>query len=186
MGYALAVAAERAGAEVILISGPTALKAPENITVIQVDSAEAMHAAVMENLDFGMVFIGSAAVADYRVENPASNKIKKQKNDTITLNLVKNPDILMSVATSKKAALVVGFAAETESVLQYAQEKLINKKLDMIIANQVGKGLGFDSDNNQVTIMTKDRQFDLPFMHKTRLAGQIIAILATTLQNSEH
>ncbi|VEH37097.1 DNA/pantothenate metabolism flavoprotein [Legionella sainthelensi] len=102
------------------------------------------------------------------------------------LKLVKNPDILSQVADSAKASYVVGFAAETTNVISYATEKLQRKKLDMIVANSVGKGVGFDTDVNQVTVITKSKQIELPLTHKTRLAGQIIAILATTLQNETH
>jgi phosphopantothenoylcysteine decarboxylase/phosphopantothenate--cysteine ligase len=186
MGYALAHAAAAAGAQVILISGSTALTISSGITVIPVESASEMHDAVMTHLEPGMIFIGSAAVADYRLTNPYTSKIKKHQTNTLTLDLVKNPDILSLVAASGHASLVVGFAAETESVIENAREKLINKKLDIIIANQVGKGLGFDNDNNQVTVITKREQFDLPLMHKMRLAGQIIAIIASTLQNNAH
>lgn len=184
MGYALANAAAAAGAEVILISGPSALPPPASARIIAVETAEEMHNAVQKHLEPGMLFIGAAAVADYRVENSALTKIKKQKNGTITLNLLKNPDILSWVAASGKARLTIGFAAETEALLENAREKLINKKLDMIVANQVGKQRGFDSDENKVSVLTKEKQFDLPFMHKTRLAGQIIAIITATLQNS--
>lgn len=101
----------------------------------------------------------------------------------MTLKLVKNPDILSRVVQSGRASCVVGFAAETTDVVHYATEKLQHKQLDMIVANTVGKGLGFDSDMNQVTVITKNKQIELPFNHKTRLAGQIIAIIAATLQN---
>ena len=104
----------------------------------------------------------------------------------MSLKLVRNPDILSEVAKSGKAAYVVGFAAETNDVLEYAKEKLQRKKIDMIIANEVRKGQGFDSDVNEVTVITKNKQIDLPLNHKTRLAGQIIAILASTLQNDRH
>lgn len=185
MGYALAAAAAAAGAEVLLISGPTALASPASVKLISVDTAEAMFASVKAHLETGMIFIGSAAVADYRVDNPSPNKIKKD-NTSITLDLIKNPDILSWVAASDKTALVIGFAAETEAVLENAGKKLMHKKLDMIIANEVGKNIGFDSEENKVTVLTKERQFALPLMHKMRLAAQIIAIIAATLQNSAH
>lgn len=104
----------------------------------------------------------------------------------MTLKLIKNPDILSHVVDSAKASYVVGFAAETTDVLHYATEKLQHKKLDMIVANAVGKGLGFDSEVNQVTLIAKNKQIELPLTHKTRLAGQIIAIIAATLQNDAH
>jgi phosphopantothenoylcysteine decarboxylase / phosphopantothenate---cysteine ligase len=183
MGYALAEACLMAGADVTLISGPTSLAVSSRIELINVDSAESMYNATMQQVRKGSIFIGAAAVADYRVKSPAIDKIKKQNQDILTLELIKNPDILSSVAAAGKASYVVGFAAETSNLIQYAKDKLNQKKLDMIIANQVGEGLGFDVESNQVTIITKNKQIDLPVDHKMRLAGQIIAILATTLQN---
>ena len=183
MGYALAEAALMAGAEVTLISGPTALVPPEGVDVYQVESAEEMLQAVKKHLQMGMIFIGTAAVADYRVELPATQKLKKQIHDKLALNLSINPDILATVAQMKKASYVVGFAAETEDVLTYAKQKMQTKKVDMMVANQVGPGLGFDSDEHQVIVLTDHHQYELGLMHKTRLAAQIIAILAASLQN---
>jgi phosphopantothenoylcysteine decarboxylase/phosphopantothenate--cysteine ligase len=181
MGYALAEAAFMAGAEVTLISGPSHLEVSSGIDLIRVESAQAMCDAVMNVLTFDSVFIGAAAVADYRVETLSIDKIKKKDNPSLTLNLVKNNDILAQVAANKKATFVVGFAAETTDLLQHAKEKLQQKQVDMIIANQVGKGLGFDSDVNQVTVITKKDSFDLQLTHKTRLAGKLIAIIADCL-----
>jgi phosphopantothenoylcysteine decarboxylase/phosphopantothenate--cysteine ligase len=185
MGYALAEAAKMAGADVTLISGPTQLCPPAGVEVHQVDSAQEMYKAVMQHLQKGMIFIATAAVADYGFESVANEKIKKQANPDLTLNLKLNPDILATVAASGKASFVVGFAAETSEVIKHAKAKLLAKKLDMIITNQVGAGLGFDSDNNQVTVLSKDRQMDLSLTNKSRLAGQIIAILAASIQNSQ-
>nr|WP_253664861.1 phosphopantothenoylcysteine decarboxylase [Legionella micdadei] len=145
-----------------------------------------MHEAVMQNLHKGMIFIGTAAVADYGVETPASEKIKKQTSSELTLKLKRNPDILSDVAASGQCSYVIGFAAETSQVVKNAKDKLLIKKLDMIIANQVGSGLGFNTDTNQVTILTKNEQVELHLTHKTRLAGQIIAILAASIQNTAH
>ncbi|MBA2656587.1 MAG: bifunctional phosphopantothenoylcysteine decarboxylase/phosphopantothenate--cysteine ligase CoaBC [Tatlockia sp.] len=184
MGYALAEAAKMAGAEVVLISGPTTLCTPLGVEIHQVESAAAMYAAVMQQLQKDMIFIATAAVADYGIESAASEKIKKHNQLELTLNLKANPDILTEVAASGKASFVIGFAAETSMVLDNAKNKLRDKKLDMIIANRVGEGLGFDSDNNQVTVITKDAQIELPLTHKSRLAGEIIAILAVTIQNT--
>ncbi|PWY57579.1 bifunctional phosphopantothenoylcysteine decarboxylase/phosphopantothenate--cysteine ligase CoaBC [Legionella qingyii] len=186
MGYALAEAAAMAGAQVTLISGPSSLQASAMIKRIRVESAQEMLSAVMQEMPAGGIFIGTAAVADYRVESPESEKIKKKNHDEMTLKLIKNPDILSHVVDSAKGAYVVGFAAETTDVLHYATEKLQHKKLDMIVANAVGKGLGFDSEVNQVTLITKNKQIELALTHKTRLAGQIIAIIAATLQNDAH
>ncbi|MFA6303747.1 MAG: bifunctional phosphopantothenoylcysteine decarboxylase/phosphopantothenate--cysteine ligase CoaBC [Legionella sp.] len=181
MGFALAEAAAMAGAEVVLITGPSTLHACANIEVIRVESAQEMYQAVMNSIQPGCIFIGAAAVADYRVENPGTVKNKKKDKEQWTLELIQNPDILSEVAKTGEAACVVGFAAETHDVISFAQEKLKRKQLDMIIANQVAKGQGFESDDNQVTLITKSKQIDLPLTHKTRLAGQIIAILAATV-----
>ncbi|KTD63799.1 DNA/pantothenate metabolism flavoprotein [Legionella santicrucis] len=186
MGYAMAEAAAMAGAQVTLISGPSTLNVATAIKRIQVESAQEMLNAVMQEMLEGAIFIGTAAVADYGVESPALEKIKKKNQDELTLKLVKNPDILSQVADSAKASYIVGFAAETTNVIPYATEKLHRKKLDMIVANSVGKGIGFDSEVNQVTVITKSKQIELPLTHKTRLAGQIIAILAASLQNEAH
>lgn len=186
MGHAMAEAAAMAGAQVTLINGPSTMSVSANIQQIQVESAQEMLNAVMQVMPERGIFIGTAAVADYRVESPALEKIKKKNQDELMLKLVKNPDILSQVANSAKASFVVGFAAETTNVIPYATEKLQRKKLDMIVANSVGKGIGFESDVNQVTVITKSKQIELPLTHKTRLAGQIIAILAATLQNEAH
>lgn len=186
MGYAIAEAAAMAGAKVTLISGPGNLQASAGIDLIRVESAQSMLDAVMEHLNPGAVFIGTAAVADYRVHNPVLEKMKKKDHAELSLKLIRNTDILSSVVDSGIASFVVGFAAETTDVLRYAREKLENKKLDMIVANKVGKGIGFESDVNQAIIVTKNKQIELPLTHKARLAGQIIAILAATLQNGSH
>ncbi len=183
MGVAIAEAAAMAGAEVILVSGPSAVQVSSRIKLIKVQSAQEMLDAVMHELKKEMIFIGTAAVADYRVQAPATEKIKKNHQEELSLQLFKNPDILSTVAASEKASFVVGFAAETTDVIPYAKEKLKQKKLDMIVANAVGKGIGFNSDANQVTVITNNQQIELSLTHKMRLAGQIIAILATTLQN---
>ncbi len=183
MGYALAAAAKMAGADVVLITGPTALTPPSGVEVYSVDSADAMFDAVMHHLKQGMIFIGTAAVADYKLASPAHQKIKKKDQAELTLHLIKNPDILATVVHSKKASFVIGFAAETTDVINQAKEKLRAKQVDMMIANQVGHGLGFDSCDNEVTVLTERGETALNRAHKTRLAAQIIAILATSLQN---
>jgi phosphopantothenoylcysteine decarboxylase/phosphopantothenate--cysteine ligase len=181
MGYALAQAAQMASASVTLISGPTALSPPLGVKTYKVESAEEMLHQVLAHSEKGMIFIGTAAVADYSVE-PASQKLKKQEN--LTLSLTKNPDILSTVVNEGKSAFVVGFAAETQEVLTYAKQKLKTKKLDMIVANEVGKGIGFEQDVNQVTILTQHEEIALASDHKVRLAAKIIAILAKNLQNA--
>lgn len=183
MGYALAAAARMAGADVTLISGPTALTSPPGVTVYYVDSAARMLDAVMHHLKPNMIFIGSAAVADYRVSSPAVQKLKKKDHAALSLTLTKNDDILATVANCGTASYVVGFAAETTDVIKHAKEKLVAKQVDMMIANQVGHGLGFDSCQNEVTVLTHQAEIHLDLTHKTRLAGQIVAIIATSLQN---
>lgn len=184
MGYALAAAALMAGAKVTLVSGPSVLIPPPGVDFHRVDTAVAMFDTVMQQLQPNMIFIGAAAVADYHVQAPAVQKLKKGENNTLALNLSVNPDILATVAASGKAAFVVGFAAETIDVLAQAQAKLRAKKLDMIIANQVGAGLGFDADENQVTVLSNSTPIELTRTHKTRLAGQIIAIIANKMHNA--
>lgn len=184
MGYALAEAALMAGAQVTLISGPSALPLPLGAKVHRVETAQAMLDSVMQHLQPGMIFIGAAAVSDYHVQMPAKQKLKKSEHATLTLNLGMNPDILATVAASGKATFVVGFAAETTHVIEQASVKLRAKKLNMIIANQVGDGLGFDTDDNAVTVLTKTGQIALVRAHKTRIAGQIIAIIAENMHNA--
>ena len=184
MGYALAEAARVAGAEVILISGPSALTPPEGVVVKRVKTAAAMHQVVMEELVSGDIFIGAAAVSDYAINTPSKNKIKKQANNKLALELKQNPDILADVALSKKARFVMGFAAETDNLITHAREKLVKKKLDCIVANWVGEGLGFDVDQHEGTVLTQTNEHKLSTKHKVRLAGELVAILAASLQNS--
>ena len=183
MGYALASAAVMAGAEVTLVTGPTALTPPSGVVSHSVNSAQEMYDAVMDNLEPQMIFIGAAAVADYAVAAPLLQKMKRQGQDVLTLDLSANPDIVSAVVLSKKTAYTVAFAAETHDLLHHAENKLRTKKVDMVIANQVGHGQGFDVDDNQAMILTKTDSIELPSNHKVRLAGQIIAILAEKLQH---
>lgn len=182
MGYALAHAACMAGAEVTLISGPSVLKPPLGVKFHAVQTAQEMLSSVMQCLEPGMIFIGAAAVADYRIEAPAMHKLKKSSHSSMTLTLIKNPDILATVASSQKAALVVGFAAETDNVSEHARAKLDAKQLDMIIANQIGPGLGFETDDNQVMVLTKTEQIELPRMHKMVIAAKIIAMIGNMVK----
>jgi phosphopantothenoylcysteine decarboxylase/phosphopantothenate--cysteine ligase len=186
MGYAMAEAAAMAGAQVTLVSGPCDLPVSAGIKLVKVESAQEMLDVVMQEMEEGCIFIGSAAVADYHIQSPASQKMKKTEHEELTLHLVKNPDILSRVVETAKASFVLGFAAETTDLIHYATDKLNRKKLDMIVANSVGRGIGFESDVNQVTLITQAKNIELPLTHKTRLAGQIIAIVASTLQNGDH
>jgi len=188
MGYAIAQAAVDAGAKTILISGPTALVAPEHVEHIDVTSAKDMHAASLEAASHGCdIFIASAAVVDFRPTNVATQKIKKTSDDAMTLHMVKNPDIVAAVAdlkvTNNKRLFVVGFAAETQKVIEYARSKLLNKKLDMIIANDVSdSSIGFNSDSNRVTIITKENEINFAENSKTQLARDIIQNIAEQLK----
>lgn len=183
MGYALALAAHLAGAEVTLISGPTALACPPGVKFHSVQSAQMMHEQVMASLQPGMVFIGCAAVADYAVAKPAKQKIKKSQSPW-SIELELNPDIISEVVKTKQCAYVVGFAAETTDLLIHARSKLQAKKIDMVVANQVGEDLGFEQDENEVILITAETEVKLPKAHKISLAGQIVAILAKNMHNA--
>jgi phosphopantothenoylcysteine decarboxylase/phosphopantothenate--cysteine ligase len=184
MGYALAEAAYLAGAEVTVISGPCALPKPAGLHLIAVNTAQAMYDAVMQTLTPETIFIATAAVADFKPAISVAQKIKKQSPDAFTLSLQANPDIVAAVALGKMAGFVVGFAAETDALLTNARQKLQQKQLDMVVANQVGPGLGFGSDENQVVVITAEGEVSLPLQHKVRLAGNLIAMIAAKLQNS--
>lgn len=163
MGFALAEAAVLAGAEVTLVSGPVNLPTPAQVQRINVVSALDMQAAVDECIDQQDIFIGCAAVADYRAANVAEQKIKKQgaADDNVVLELVKNPDILASVANRNPKPFTCGFAAETQNVADYALAKLERKSLDMIAANDVSQqGQGFNSDDNHIELFWRRRDDD--------------------------
>jgi len=177
MGFAIAGAAKQRGADVTLIAATTNTSPPRNVEIIRVNSAEEMHAAVMKNLPGASIFMGAAAVADYRPLKRSPEKIKKRES-SLTLELERTPDILREVADAKQdGLLVIGFAAETENVLQNAREKLNSKSLDAIVANDVSRdGVGFDSVTNEVTIISRDRNepIHVPLMAKTRVADIIL------------
>ncbi len=181
MGFAIAEAAANMGAEVTLISGPVVLATPTNVTRIDVESAEQMHKVVMEHATINNIFISCAAVADYRPSNVAEQKIKKTSdNDHMQINMVKNPDIVASVAAlTKQRPFTVGFAAETQDVEQYARGKLKKKNLDLICANDVSiAGLGFNSNNNALHLYWNDGEQALATSSKTQLAKQLLNIIA--------
>ncbi|HCS25888.1 MAG TPA: bifunctional phosphopantothenoylcysteine decarboxylase/phosphopantothenate--cysteine ligase CoaBC, partial [Spongiibacteraceae bacterium] len=178
MGYALARAAANAGASVTLVSGPVSLPTPESVDRVDVTSAQDMLEAVMSRAQGSDIFIGCAAVADYRPVAVAEQKIKKN-DDTMQLQLVKNPDIISAVTALAQRPFAVGFAAETEQVLEHARGKLERKLLDVIIANNVAvQGIGFNSDNNEVVLVTANDQQPLPLMGKQQLADALIERLA--------
>jgi phosphopantothenoylcysteine decarboxylase/phosphopantothenate--cysteine ligase len=177
MGFAVARAASEAGAEVLLVSGPVSLQTPPQVQRINVVSARDMHAAVMERIGSCDIFIAVAAVADYRPEQVAAQKIKKDAPQ-LELKLVRNPDILGSVAALANAPFTVGFAAETEQLETHARAKLAAKSLDMIAANQVGEGTGFDTEHNALQVFWEGGSQALAEAGKTRLATQLVALIA--------
>ena len=177
MGYAVAMAGIEAGAEVSLISGPVNLSAPSRAKLINVISTAEMHFAVMQEVSSTDIFISTAAVADYSLQNIAYKKIKKS-SDTYELSLKKNPDILAEVAALNSPPFTVGFAAETENLELNAQAKLRSKRLDMIAANQVGQGLGFDSEMNALTVFWGTGKKQMQKASKTRLARILITLIA--------
>lgn len=180
MGYAVAQAARAAGAEVTLVSGPVALPDPPGIAVQRVRSALDMRAAVLAAVADADVYIGTAAVADYRPAAPAGRKIKKDR-DALSIELTRNPDILAEVAALERRPFTVGFAAETDEVLAYARRKLDDKRLDLIAANAVGAGLGFETDDNALTLLWPGGQRELPRASKAALARELIAVIAERL-----
>lgn len=178
MGYAVALKAAQAGAKTILVSAPTDLAVPIGVERITVRSAMEMKVAIDSYYDAADAVIMAAAVADYRVAEVADNKIKKQ--ETMTLELVKNPDILASLGERKQQQKLIGFAAETQDVITYGKEKVRKKNLDMLVANDVSKSnAGFDVDTNEVTfIYPGDQIVSLPNMSKLDVAERIIQALA--------
>lgn len=177
MGYAVAQAAAEAGARVVLVSGPTTLSDPERVHTLRVTSAQEMYNTVHAHVSTAEIFIGVAAVADYRPLQMASEKIKKGQ-EKITLEFVRNPDILASVAALKPALYTVGFAAETERVEEYALQKLKNKNLDMVAANRVGPDRGFESDENSLLLVEREGVTELPAQLKPKLARALIHHIA--------
>lgn len=182
MGYALAEAALLLGANVNLISGPVTIKAPTGANLINIESAEQLLNEALVYAPQSDAFIGCAAVADYRAGEVATQKIKKQ-GDELTLTLVKNPDVIAAVANiEKNRPYTVGFAAETQNVESYAKGKLVNKNLDMICANDVSQsGLGFNSDQNALTLYWQNKQLELPVSSKSAIALKVIEQLAKHL-----
>jgi phosphopantothenoylcysteine decarboxylase/phosphopantothenate--cysteine ligase len=181
MGFALARAAADAGALTTLVAGPVQLATPERVARVDVESARQMYDAVMERMDACDIFIAAAAVADYRPAEVASQKIKKQ-NEAMSIALVRNPDIVASVAARSPRPFTVGFAAETRDVAAYARDKLERKGLDMIIANDVSQpGIGFNSDNNAVLVLWRDGEAAFPEGAKRQLARELIALIARNM-----
>jgi phosphopantothenoylcysteine decarboxylase/phosphopantothenate--cysteine ligase len=177
MGYAIAAAAHALGARVILISGPVSLQEPRGADVVHVETAEEMHAATHERIADVDIFIAAAAVSDYRPSEASAQKIKKTK-DTMTLEFVRSPDILASVAALDDAPFTVGFAAETENVREYALGKLVNKNLDMIVANRVGADCGFDYDDIAAEVLWSGGEKAFDKMPKSELAAGLMDLIA--------
>jgi phosphopantothenoylcysteine decarboxylase/phosphopantothenate--cysteine ligase len=173
MGYALAEAALRRGARVLLISGPSSLTPPGAAQVTRVESAEEMRDAVLSKLSDSSIVIKTAAVSDYRVREAARQKIKHK--GPMTLELEATPDILKEISARKGSQIVVGFAAETENALENARQKLVSKNLDAIVVNDVSReGIGFDSDRNAVTIISRNEVIDVPETTKWDVAQRVL------------
>ena len=177
MGYAIAAAARRAGAEVCLVSGPVALAPPAGVELVPVESASDMYQAVMSRADGQDIFIACAAVSDYRVRDAAEHKIKKN-SESLSLELVRNDDILAAVSALEARPFCVGFAAETRDVEAYARDKLERKRLDMIAANRVGDGSGFEADVNQLDVFWADGGAPIEQASKTEVARRLIDLVA--------
>jgi phosphopantothenoylcysteine decarboxylase/phosphopantothenate--cysteine ligase len=175
MGYALANAARRRGAEVALISGPTTLAVPPGIAFVSVASAVEMRNAVMERMEGATIIIKAAAVADYRPAIRSGSKIKKRQG-TLTLSLERNPDIIAEIGKIKGRRILVGFAVETENLVENAMVKLVEKNMDLIVANDVTQvGAGFGHDTNIIRILDREGgQMELPMMEKTVAADRIL------------
>ena len=177
MGYAVASAAAAQGANVILVSGPVHLVAPPGVEVRQVETAEEMYAVTHAVVADADIFVAAAAVADYRPANFITQKIKK--NDALmSIDLVRCPDILASVAKLEPALFTVGFAAETEKVIENARRKLKQKRLDLIVANHVGADTGFDHDHNTVSVLWRGGEKSFPTAAKLDLAHDLIELVA--------
>lgn len=176
MGHAVATAALRRGAEVVMISGPTQLTPPAGVVYVPVQTAEEMREAALHHLGRATIVIKAAAVADYRAKRPSATKIKSKKDEGLTLELAPNPDILQELAGRKAGAFLVGFAAETHDVRAKAAAKLRAKAVDLLVVNDVSRsGIGFEADDNQVTLLDRwGGALDLPKMSKIEVADAIL------------
>lgn len=184
MGYAIAEACVRAGAETVLVSGPTELSSPSGVRRVQVTTAEEMWRAVMEEMTACDVIIKAAAVSDYTSETVASQKMKKS-GERMQLELKRTRDILAEAGQRKEGRFLVGFAAETEQVAQHAMDKLHRKNLDLVVANDVSlPGAGFDGDTNRVTVFDADGEVvSLPQMSKREVADRLVALIGERLHH---
>ena len=183
MGYALAEAAVESGALVNLISGPVSIDANKSVSLYKINSANEMLVKVDELMPNTDIFIGCAAVSDFKPSHYHENKIKKDDLNVVDLELKKNKDILGHVAKVYKSSYIVGFAAETKNVKENARKKLLNKKLNMIISNDVSdKSIGFDSDQNEVNLITKSESIFLKKDKKIRIAREILKIISSNIK----
>jgi phosphopantothenoylcysteine decarboxylase / phosphopantothenate---cysteine ligase len=176
MGFAVAQAMREAGAEVVLVSGPVSLPTPAGVRRIDVESCQQMYDAVQRELPGTAIFVGTAAVADYRPTRCADHKIKKSQ-ETMPLELTRTVDILAQVSASNPRPFVVGFAAETDSVEQHASAKLLAKNLDLIAANEVGHSKAFDSEENALIVLWRGGRIELPAAPKPTLARALTALI---------
>ena len=176
MGFAVAAAAREAGADVTVVCGPVSIATPPGVKRIDVESAADMLNAVMKNIDGVDIFIATAAVADYRPASPVECKIKKT-SESMDLKMERTVDILATVAARASRPFVVGFAAETDSVEQYARQKLLKKNLDMIAANEVGHDKVFEKDDNALLVLWRDGRRELPHAPKVALARDLVALI---------
>jgi phosphopantothenoylcysteine decarboxylase/phosphopantothenate--cysteine ligase len=186
MGFAVAQAMREAGAEVVLVSGPVSLSTPPGVRRIDVESCQQMYDAVERELPGTAIFVGTAAVADYRPTCCADHKIKKSQ-ESMPLELTRTVDILAQVSASNPRPFVVGFAAETDAVEEHARAKLLAKNLDLIAANEVGHSKAFDSDDNALVVLWRGGRIELPAAPKRELARALTALIVERyLEQSGH
>lgn len=186
IGYAIAEEAKKRGANVILVSGPTNISPPKGIKVVPVESAQQMFEAVIKEFDKADIVIKSAAVADYRPKEAFNQKVKKQPGDLV-IEMERTPDILRTLGEAKGNQVLVGFAAETNNLIEHAQEKLIRKKLDLIVANDISvEGAGFKEDTNIVTLIRKDGKVNqLPMMTKKQVANKLFDEIENMIKGND-
>ena len=184
MGFAVARAAAAAGARVTLVAGPVNLPTPAGVERIDVETAAEMYAATLARAPAADIYIGAAAISDYRPGQVQPHKIKKH-SDTLSLDMVKSPDVLAAVAALEARPFTVGFAAETQRLEEHARAKLLGKNLDMIVANLVGKDLGFDRDDNSAVLIWHGGREALAAKAKTELAGEIVALIAARYREAD-
>ena len=182
MGYSIAEAAIKYGAQVNLVTGPVSLDADKSINLHKINSASEMLDEVIKCMKSSDIFVGCAAVSDYKPSDYSNKKIKKEDNSSLDIELEKNEDILKYVSDNFSESYIVGFAAETSDVIENAKKKLLTKNLDMIISNDISdKSIGFDADENEVNVITKDETLLLKKDKKIRIARQILKIISANI-----